>query len=80
MIPQEKAKEIYEEIFYIISEVKTSSSDSYLDEDTLDNKSKDLALYMIKKKLETISGLEDSVWAFNMKSFWKEVKKEIINL
>ena len=38
---------------------------------------KDYALITINEKLNTLSGLEDSVWYFNMKSFLEEVKKEI---
>ena len=45
-----------------------------------DSCAKKCALIAIDEKLNTLSGLEDSVWYFNTNSFLEEVKQEIEKL
>ena len=41
------------------------------------NECKQCALIAVDEMINTLNGLEDSVWYFNMNSFLQEVKQEI---
>ena len=74
MTPKEKAKELVDKFRKEFNWVERDFPiDLYRD-------ARQCALIAVDEMINTLNGLEDSVWYFNMNSFLQEVKQEIEKL